>query len=63
VLQKLNKYFAKQMKIVFKKELRARQIWGMLALIPSRIIGLPRCSPKKVWIKIYDTVTLPAVIL
>jgi hypothetical protein len=49
------------MKIVFKKELWAGQIRGMLALIPSRTITLPCCSPKKVWIKIYKTVTLPAV--
>jgi hypothetical protein len=61
VLQRLNKYFAKQMKIVFKKELRADQIRGMLSLISFRIFGLPCCSSKNVWIKIYKSVTLPAV--
>jgi hypothetical protein len=62
MLQRENKCFAKEMKIVFK-ELWAYQIWGMLALIPFRIFGLPFCSPKKVRFKMYKTVTLPVVIL
>jgi hypothetical protein len=63
IANKLFEGVAKQMKIVFKKELRADQIWGMLALIPFRIFCFPFCSPKKVRIKIYKTVTLPVVIL
>jgi hypothetical protein len=51
------------MKIVFKKELRADQIRGMLSLIPFRIFGLRCCSSKNVWIKTDNTVTLPTVIL
>jgi hypothetical protein len=57
VLERLNKCFAKQIKVVFKKELRADQIRRMLAPIPFRLFCLPFCFPKKVWIKIYRTLT------
>jgi hypothetical protein len=50
------------MKIVFKEELRADHILGMLAIIPFRIFCLLFWTLKKVRIKIYKPMILPLLL-